>query len=109
MKEDDTVKVGDVLAKIKAGEAPAQPAEKDSCDPKQEDAGAGAAPVESTAVDKETQGDSGALCQPVSELGMSCSNLTKGGSVSYSLHSCSGVSSRCKAGKALLSHQNRTA
>ena len=59
MKEDDTVKVGDVLAKIKAGEAPAQPAEKDSRDPKQEDAGAGAAPVESTAVDKETQGDSG--------------------------------------------------
>ena len=48
--------VGQVLAKIKAGEAPAK---KEGQDAKQENAGAGAAPAESTALDTETQGDSG--------------------------------------------------
>ena len=51
--------VGQVLAKIAAGEAPAQSAGQDSGDPKQEDAAAGAAPADSTAVDTETQKDSG--------------------------------------------------
>ena len=53
------MKVGQVLAKIAAGEAPAQPAGQDGGDPKQEDAAAGAAPADSTAVDTETQKDSG--------------------------------------------------
>ena len=48
--------VGQVLARIKAGEAPAKTEGQDT---KQEDAGAGAAPAESTALDTETQRDSG--------------------------------------------------
>ena len=51
--------VGQVLAKISAGEAPSQPAKQGSGDAKQEDAAAGAAPADSTAVDTETQKDSG--------------------------------------------------
>ena len=52
VKDDETVTVGQVLAKIAAGEAPSQPAG-------QEDASAGAAPAESTAFDTETKPDSG--------------------------------------------------
>ena len=52
VKDDETVTVGQVLAKIAAGEAPSQPAG-------QEDASAGAAPAEATAVDAETKPDSG--------------------------------------------------
>lgn len=59
VKEDETVTVGQVLAKIAAGEAPSQPAGQGSKDPKQEDAAAGAAPADSTAVDTESQKDSG--------------------------------------------------
>ena len=59
VKEDETVTVGQVLAKIAAGEAPSQPAGHGSQDSKQEDAAAGAAPADSTAVDTESQKDSG--------------------------------------------------
>ena len=52
VKDDETVTVGQVLAKIAAGEAPSQPAG-------QEDASAGAAPAEATALDAETTPDSG--------------------------------------------------
>ena len=52
------MKVGQVLARIKAGEAPAKTEGQGT---KQEDAGAGAGatPAESTALDTEAQGDSG--------------------------------------------------
>ncbi len=59
VKEDETVTVGQVLAKIAAGDASSQPAGQASKDPKQEDAAAGAAPADSTAVDTESQKDSG--------------------------------------------------
>ena len=52
VKDDETVTVGQVLAKIAAGEAPSQPAG-------QEDASEGAAPAEATALDAETKPDSG--------------------------------------------------
>lgn len=51
--------VGQVLAKIAAGEAPSQSAKQGSGDSEQENAAAGAAPADSTAVDNETQKDSG--------------------------------------------------
>lgn len=52
VKDDETVTVGQVLAKIAAGEAPSQPAGE-------EDASAGAAPAEATALDAESKPDSG--------------------------------------------------
>ena len=52
VKDDETVTVGQVLAKIVAGEAPTQPAG-------QEDAPGGAAPAEATALATETKSDSG--------------------------------------------------
>ena len=52
VKDDETVTVGQVLAKIAAGEASPQPATK-------EEAPGGAAPADSTALDTETTSDSG--------------------------------------------------